>query len=142
MCNHHKTGQLHSSRPKTDTQHNEEHKTWNRRSFLQALGLVGGGTIAFANNALTINKPSPLGMALTQSDNENILVIVRLKGGNDGLNTVIPFNDPEYKKARPSLKQSPNQVKKIDKELGFHPRMEGFADEFSAILSRQIDERG
>ena len=105
MCDHHKGGHIHSSRPKNDSKHNEEHKTWNRRSFLQALGLVGGGTIAFANNALTINKPSPLGMALTQSDNENILVIVRLKGGNDGLNTVIPMYDYDtYATARPFIK--------------------------------------
>lgn len=105
MCDDHKGGHIHASRPKNDTKHNEEHKTWNRRSFLQALGLVGGGTIAFANNALTINKPSPLGMALTQSDNENILVIVRLKGGNDGLNTVIPMYDYDtYASARPFIK--------------------------------------
>ena len=105
MCNHHKGGHINASRPKNDEKHNEEHKTWNRRSFLQALGLVGGGTIAFANNALTINKPSPLGMALTQSDNDNILLIVRLKGGNDGLNTVVPMYDYDtYASARPFIK--------------------------------------
>lgn len=118
MCNHHKKGQIHSARPKTDTKHNEEHKTWNRRSFLQALGLVGGGTIAFANNALTINKPSLLGMALSQSDNENILVIVRLKGGNDGLNTVIPMYDYDtYASARPTIKINQQDTFALDSDF-------------------------
>ena len=118
MCNHHHKGHINASRPKETNSHDQEHKTWNRRSFLQALGLVGGGTIAFANNALTINKPSPLGMALSRSENDNILVIVRLKGGNDGLNTVVPIYDyGTYASMRPFIQVNPQNTFALSPEF-------------------------
>ncbi|MHA7055748.1 twin-arginine translocation signal domain-containing protein [Aquimarina sp. M1] len=66
--------------PKPGSCNNQEHKKWNRRSFLQALGIIGGGTVAFANTALSVSKPSPLSAALSDSESDRVLVIVRLKG--------------------------------------------------------------
>lgn len=87
----------------------DDHKKWNRRSFLQALGMVGGGTMMLANNPISVSKPSPLSNALQKSDNDNILVIVRLQGGNDGFNTIIPVYDYDvYANARPLLRVNPN----------------------------------
>jgi uncharacterized protein (DUF1501 family) len=54
---------------------------------------------------------------------DTLLVVVQLTGGNDGLNTVIPFKDPEYAKLRPTLKQPADQVKKLNDELALHPSM-------------------
>ena len=45
---------------------------------------------------------------------DTILVVVQLTGGNDGLNTVIPFADAEYAKLRPTIAVPKDQVKKID----------------------------
>ncbi|MBQ0734889.1 DUF1501 domain-containing protein [Aquimarina celericrescens] len=88
----------------------DEHKTWNRRSFLQALGLVGGGSMMLANTPLSVSRPSPLSIALSQSTNENILVLVRLQGGNDGFNTIIPVYDYDvYANARPLIRIPPSE---------------------------------
>src|SRR2546429_759747 len=52
-----------------------------------------------------------------------ILVVVQLSGGNDGLNTVIPFGDDAYHRARPALGHAANDVLKIDNYLGLHPNL-------------------
>ncbi len=58
---------------------------------------------------------------------ETILVVVQLTGGNDGLNTVIPFADPKYRAGRPALRQDASDVLSINEDLAFHPSMNGFA---------------
>ncbi|WP_062056924.1 DUF1501 domain-containing protein [Aquimarina longa] len=88
----------------------EDHKKWNRRSFLQALGLVGGGSMMLANTTLSVSRPSPLSIALSQSENDNILILCRLSGGNDGFNTIIPVYDYDiYANARPLIKVPPSE---------------------------------
>jgi len=57
---------------------------------------------------------------------DTALVLVQLSGGNDGLNTVVPYDDPTYAKSRPTLRMPAGEVHKIDAGLGFHPRMEAF----------------
>ena len=59
---------------------------------------------------------------------ETILVVLQLSGGNDGLNTVIPYADDVYYSARPQLGIAAENVLKIDDSAGFHPAMKGFAD--------------
>jgi len=53
-----------------------------------------------------------------------ILVVVQLDGGNDGLNTVVPYRDDEYRKRRPKLAIAAGDVKKIDDRVGLHPTLE------------------
>src|SRR5581483_2676034 len=57
---------------------------------------------------------------------DTILVVVELTGGNDGINTVIPYADPLYHKARPTLRQTKEQVIRLDENVGLHPAMQGF----------------
>jgi uncharacterized protein (DUF1501 family) len=59
---------------------------------------------------------------------ETILVVIELTGGNDGLNTVIPFKDEQYAKLRPTLRIPTAQIKKISDEIGLHPSLAGLAD--------------
>jgi uncharacterized protein (DUF1501 family) len=56
---------------------------------------------------------------------DSILVVVELTGGNDGLNTVIPYADDLYHKARPTLRFTKEQVVRIDDHIGLHPAMRG-----------------
>ena len=50
-----------------------------------------------------------------------------ISGGNDGLNTVIPYADETYPKLRPTLKIGKGEVKKIDDAIGLHPALDGLA---------------
>ena len=59
---------------------------------------------------------------------ESVLVVVQLSGGNDGLNTVVPFTEPVYYNQRPDLAIPKANVLSIDDSGGFHPVMQGFAD--------------
>ncbi|MEY2997135.1 MAG: hypothetical protein RIQ82_514, partial [Bacteroidota bacterium] len=85
--------------------HNHEHDYWSRRSFIQALGLVGGGSILMGKQAVSAAQATPLTVALSESQNDNILVIIRLNGGNDGLNTIVPVYDyATYANLRPNIR--------------------------------------
>ena len=59
---------------------------------------------------------------------ENILVVVQLSGGNDGLNTIVPFKDETYYASRSQLGIPADDLLKINDQAGFHPSLRGFAD--------------
>lgn len=65
--------------------------------------------------------------ATTDANDDRVLVVVQLSGGNDGLNTVVPYQDDEYGRNRSSLRLPTEELHKIDSQLGFHPRMQGFS---------------
>src|SRR5947207_2237503 len=54
---------------------------------------------------------------------DSVLVVIEMTGGNDGLNTVIPYADDLYQKARPTLHFTKQQVVRVDDYLGLHPSM-------------------
>ncbi|MBZ0327915.1 MAG: DUF1501 domain-containing protein [Altibacter sp.] len=98
--------------------HDQEHSLWNRRSFIQALGLAGAGSMVLANSAISASKASPLSIALSESENDNILVIIRLKGGNDGLNTIVPVYDyGTYANLRPTIKHQQSDLLNLNADF-------------------------
>jgi uncharacterized protein (DUF1501 family) len=61
------------------------------------------------------------------ADPDRVLVVVQLSGGNDGLNTVVPFADDAYARSRPTLRLPTAGLHKLSSELGLHPNMEAMA---------------
>jgi uncharacterized protein (DUF1501 family) len=55
---------------------------------------------------------------------ENVLILVELKGGNDGLNTVVPYADSEYYNLRPRIAIARDQVLQLDGRAGLHPALQ------------------
>ena len=53
-----------------------------------------------------------------------ILVVLQMAGGNDGINTVVPYTNDYYRKARPKLGLAAQQVLNLNGEVGFHNRSE------------------
>ena len=96
----------------------------SRRSFLSAssTAALGAAMPDFLRRA-AIAAP----LADKPGARPTVLVVVQLTGGNDGLNTIIPFRNPLYAAARPTLKQPAARVLKINEELAFHPSMGGCA---------------
>src|SRR5687768_15565051 len=99
-----------------------------RRIFLQRgmTMLAVGATVPTFLDQTVMAIANPEGGALTQQPSGKdgkILVVVQLSGGNDGLNTVVPYADDLYHKARPAIAHAPNSVLKIDDYLGLHPNL-------------------
>jgi uncharacterized protein (DUF1501 family) len=91
-----------------------------RRSFLKATA-GGAALVSFAPTV-----PGVLARAAAapqRDDHDTVLVVVQLSGGNDGLNTVVPYDDDQYARARTTLRLPADQVHKIDLRVGLHPRM-------------------
>jgi len=81
-------------------------------AFGSAYGLLAPfmGGFAFAREAMADNR---------------ILVVLELSGGNDGLNTVVPFRNDDYYKLRPSIGLKENELRKIDADYGLNSNMAG-----------------
>lgn len=89
-----------------------------RRMLLRAaLGAVGAAA------APSLLRPA---LAASSVNSKRILVVLELSGGNDGLNTLVPFHDDAYYRLRPQIGVRENRLRKIDDRYGFSPGMAGF----------------
>jgi uncharacterized protein (DUF1501 family) len=99
----------------------------NRRKFLiagagvGAAGLLTGVVATTLPDMLTAARERPLPVG------SGILVIVTLYGGNDGINTVIPYINNAYHDARPDLAYAPEEVLPLDGQLALNPALAGLA---------------
>ena len=84
----------------------------NRRTFIRAAGAA----------AAVSWLPWPAQAASARGE-RRLLVLVELKGGNDGFNTLVPYTDAEYYRLRPSVAIPREQVLSLDARAGLHPEL-------------------
>ncbi len=109
-----------------------------RRQFLRTQAL--GGALAATVPAFLAHTFSALHAAAAEAGDRQavtgrdapILVMLQLAGGNDGLNTLVPYANDDYHRARPKLGLAPGEVLKLNDHLGWHPNLTGFRDLFEA----------
>ncbi len=93
----------------------------NRRNFLSLTGTFTGGTFLLPNFLHAFGTQNNLIIG------EQCVVFIQLNGGNDGLNSFIPFEDPLYYSLRPNIAISKNDVISATNGMAFHPALKDFA---------------
>jgi uncharacterized protein (DUF1501 family) len=99
---------------------------YNRRDFLG----IGSTLIATSATVPAFLTRTAWAAALEQPSHDRVLVVVQLTGGNDGLNTVVPYTDEKYRRLRPQLHLADAKLHKLDDRIGLHPSLGGLAKLF------------
>ena len=94
-----------------------------RRSFIKQSALATAGTMLLPN----FLKAFEIGPQVT-GESGKILVVIQLSGGNDGLNTIVPYQNDLYYQFRPQLAIAKTNVMKASDSLGFHPALSKLND--------------
>jgi len=100
-----------------------------RREFIQWSGR-GIGLLAFSRYAPAFLVNSAYASTPAPETGRPILVLVQLAGGNDGLNTLVPFEDANYYRLRPTLGIAKEKVLRLSDTHGLHPSCSGLAGLF------------
>jgi uncharacterized protein (DUF1501 family) len=96
----------------------------SRRDFLKSS--VGASALAAFSGPVPAFLCRTAQAASQTRDRQPILVVIQLSGGNDGLNTVVPYEDDAYHRSRPTLRLRGERVLKLEQGLGLHPEMPVF----------------
>jgi uncharacterized protein (DUF1501 family) len=104
----------------------------SRRKFL--IASAGIGAAGLLSGACAVSWPDLMREAEHRplAEGRGVLVILTLYGGNDGINTVIPYADNAYHVARPELAYAPSDVLALDGQLGLNPALKGLAQQWNA----------
>lgn len=120
MCQHHKR---QGTRLEEGDLHTADHKKWSRRDFLTKASFLTGASIFLSQLPIHAIAKNPL--LDLNSSNDNILVLIQLKGGNDGLNTIIPYYDFGYYKSQRSKIHIPkNKSIQLNNDFGMHEALQ------------------
>ena len=82
--------------------------TYTRRDFLKAT-IGSSAVLSLIPAAPNFLVRSMMAAAHRHNERDTVLVVVQLSGGNDGLNTVVPYEDDEYARNRPTLRLPPTK---------------------------------
>lgn len=95
-----------------------------RRRFLQVGGIMTmAGAMAPSFVARTLAASN-----VSLADNKRALVVIQLGGGNDGLNTFVPYSDDQYAKLRPTIGLKADQLLKLDENFGLNNNLKAFKE--------------
>ncbi|MBL8087361.1 MAG: DUF1501 domain-containing protein [Chthonomonas sp.] len=98
-----------------------------RRNFMKSSGMIAVGLVA-PSWLSTIARADVVRQSKGgKLDPDCVLVVCQLSGGNDGLNTVVPYANSRYYQLRPTLAVKESDVLKINEQIGFHPALAGLA---------------
>ncbi len=99
----------------------------SRRAMIKnGMLVVSAGMVMpaiFSRGIASAHAQSLEGSRIAQLAGDRTLIVVQMAGGNDGLNTVVPFTDAAYKKMRPSIGIPDAKVLPLDGRLGLHPNL-------------------
>ena len=102
-----------------------------RNRFL--LGAVSGLTVAAnADSFFAKALAAPSLPGLPGNGDDRVLVVVNMQGGNDGLNTVVPYGMQQYYRYRPSLGVTPHDVLSLNAQVGLNPEMKSLKAMYDA----------
>src|SRR5256886_7071298 len=99
----------------------------SRRAMIKdGLLVVSAGMMMpaiFSRGIASARAQSLEGSHIAQAASDRTLIVVQMAGGNDGLNTVVPFGDSLYHQMRPTLAITDARVLPLDTRLGLHPNL-------------------
>ena len=106
--------------------HTEDHARYSRRDFLARMGLATAAGVAFSLGGVPMGAygRAPMLQQLGVLETDRVLVLVQMRGGNDGLNTIIPVNNGIYYQNRPTIAIRKSDALLLDNETGLHPAMQ------------------
>lgn len=126
---------------------------YTRRAFLANSTLFASAALTvpafLQSSAFALPRPE-LGLSsIPGVDEDTILVVVQLSGGNDGLNTVVPYRDDNYRRSRPDLALPTDQLHILSQygrngagDIGLHPSLTGFRELYDEGLCAVIQGVG
>ncbi|RPI67148.1 MAG: DUF1501 domain-containing protein, partial [Ignavibacteriae bacterium] len=94
-----------------------------RRTFLATTAAAAAGTQLIGGVPLRAFTPVEL-MNTLEGDDDRILIVIQMFGGNDGLNTIIPADDPEYYNIRPSISVPKDKAVNVLQRVYMHPALD------------------
>ncbi|TSD94440.1 DUF1501 domain-containing protein [Skermania sp. ID1734] len=100
---------------------------FDRRKFLLGAGVASALGLLAGASGITWEELHRSAAGRPLAAGTSILVLLTMYGGNDGINTVIPYADNAYHDARPDLAYKPEEVLHLDSQLGLNPAMKGMA---------------
>ena len=146
MCNQHKEKQRDGrfgSALEHGHAHTQDHSRWSRRSFMKNLGIAGSVSMILGKTPLTALSASPLSMALGAAASDNILVLIRFKGGNDGLNMIVPvFDYSTYRNLRPTIAIPENQLIGLDDRFAMPSTMQPLEEMWQSGAMKVVNSVG
>lgn len=130
-----------------------EARAYTRRQFLHNGALFASAALSvpafLQSTAHALPRPLAGLSSIAGVDEDHVLVVVQLSGGNDGLNTVIPIRDDHYRRARPTIGITPQQAHELSRrgsngaaDVGLHPAMSAMRELYDQGLCAVVQSVG